>query len=667
MTAGTSTRTRGRPPRLAYVPGLDGLRGLAVVAVLLFHGGVSWLPGGFLGVDAFFVLSGYLITTILLSAPPGDGLRAELRSFWERRARRLVPALLALTFVALLAGAVLPLNASPRDALASLAYLANWRFVLTGGGYFGSFGEPSAFKHAWSLAVEGQFYLLWPLLVLGVCRRSRGAVLATAGAGALMSAWAMAASFSPYVDPSRAYYGTDTRIQALFVGSALAVVLLARPAADAARRARRRAYLSASGVLGAGVSLWLWHAATGSTPGLYRGGFLVAAVATAAVIASVVAVPAGPLARALAWAPLRRVGQVSYGVYLWHWPVFLLVTAGRAHVGGALLLLLRVALTAGLTALSWSFVEVPARTWSPRTPGLARRVALAGGAVLLVAGSLAWVRTSPHGSTSLAAAEVADARGAEPSAAPPVAPRGTAAPGAARTAAPGAPAAPAARPGGPARVMFIGDSVAQTLAAGLTDGDGIDVVNEGILGCGLTTGGPYRYFGGQYDDLPQCAGWEATWAAAVRRQRPALVAVLTGRWECMDRKHDGQWMHLGQPAYDAYVTARLDRAVTVLSAGGTRVALLTAPYYKRGERPDGGRFPEDDPARVDRFNELLRGVAARHPGVRVVELNSALAPEGTFTKRINGTLVRYDGVHISAGGARLIRPWLFAKLREAVG
>jgi lysophospholipase L1-like esterase len=214
--------------------------------------------------------------------------------------------------------------------------------------------------------------------------------------------------------------------------------------------------------------------------------------------------------------------------------------------------------------------------------------------------------------------------------------------------------------------MFIGDSVVHTLAAGLRDGDGIDVVNEGILGCGLTTGGPYRYFGGQYADLPQCAQWPAAWSAAQARHRPDLVVILVGRWECMDRKHDGEWMHLGQPAYDAYVAAQLDRAVTLMSAGGTRVMLMTAPYYKRGERPDGGRFPEDDPARVDRFNEILRGVAARHPGVRVAELGRQLAPEGRFTKRIGGTLVRYDGVHISGSGARLVRPWLFPELKAAL-
>lgn len=632
------------------MPALDGVRGIAVVAVLLFHGGVSWLGGGFLGVDAFFVLSGYLITSLLLAGPAPD-----LRAFWERRARRLVPALLAMATVVVLLGLVAPVNASPRDALGALTYLANWRFITGGGGYFASFAEPSAFKHTWSLAVEGQFYLLWPLLVVAVCRRSRGAVLATAGLGALISAAAMAASFRPYADPSRAYYGTDTRIQALFVGAALAVVLGVR-----SDSLRRRAFLSASGMAGAVLTLWLWHAASGTASGLYRGGFLLTAVATAAVIASVVAVPAGPLARWLSVRPLRLTGRVSYGIYLWHEPVYLLLTRSRTHLPGPMLLLARVAVTAALAALSWRLVEVPARTWRPRMPRLTRRLATAGLAVTVAAGLFVWLRLPSPPSTRLAAAAEGTATRPAPRATVP-ARSASAAPAAPGPAAPGP-----ARRTGTGTVMVIGDSVAETLAAGLRDADGLSIANEGILGCGLTTGGPYRYFGGQYDDLPQCAQWESRWTAALRRDKPDLVAILVGRWECMDRRHDGAWMHLGQAAYDAYVATRLDRAVTLMSAGGARVALLTAPYYKRGERPDGGSFPEDDPARVDAFNRVLRSVAARHPGVTVIDLNAALAPEGRFTKRINGTLVRYDGVHISGAGARLLTPWLFPRLKAAL-
>ena len=481
-------------------------------------------------------------------------------------------------------------------------------------------------------------------------------MLAAAGIGALVSAAAMSASFLPYGDPARAYYGTDTRIQALLVGAALAVVLSSASAV-------RPRVLAASGGLGVALTLHAWVTAHGSDRSLYGGGFLLAAVGTAAVIASVVLLPGGPLARALAARPLRVVGRVSYGVYLWHWPVFLLLTGDRTGLGGVPLLAFRLLVTGGCAAASWYAVEVPARTWRPRLPTSVtrrlapditprraqpvarRRLAAAGSAVFATSAVLALL---PTGSPAPPAA----AAGPPPStAAPSVAPR--AAPRSARPSP--APVRPAPR--GTTRVLVLGDSVAQTLAVGVGSGDGFQVVNAATLGCGIVTG-EYRYFGGQYDSLPQCATWPDTWAAAVARQRPDLVAVLVGRWEVMDRRLDGAWRRPGDAAFDAYVTAQLDRAVDVASAPGAKVVLLTAPYYRRGERPDGGRFPEDDPARVDRFNDLLRAVAARR-GAAVVELGAALAPEGTFTKHINGTLVRYDGVHISGNGARLLRPWLF--------
>ena len=643
-----------RTGALRHVPALDGVRGLAVVAVLLFHGGVSWLPGGFLGVDAFFVLSGYLITSLLLAGQP-------LREFWERRARRLLPPLLLLVAVVLLLGAVAPLNAAPRDALGALTYLSNWRSYATGGGYFASFAEPSAFKHTWSLAVEAQFYVLWPLVVVYACRRARAPVLAAAGVGALVSAAAMAASFTPFGDPARAYYGTDTRIQALLVGAALATVLTT---------AGRPRLLTASGVLGVALSGAAWHVARGSDAGLYGGGFLLAAVGTAAVIASVVLLPEGPLARALSVRPLRLVGRVSYGVYLWHWPVFLLFTHGRTGLSGVPLLLLRLVVTAGCTAVTWYAVEVPARTWTPRLPAwpalAPRRVAVAG--TVAFAAAAAFVLTPGTASGPPAEAVAATrpaaspaprkATGARPKAARPrPSPAATRAP----TAAAATPSPAARAPKGTTRVLLLGDSVAQTLGAGLWDGDGFDFVNEARLGCGIVTG-EYRYFGGQYRDLPECAAWPQSWAAAVARHRPGLVAVLVGRWEVMDRRYEGEWRRLGERAFDAYITAQLDRAVDVVTGTGAKVAFLTAPYYLRGERPDGGRFPEDDPARVDRFNALVREVAARR-GAAVVEFGAMLAPEGVFTRHINGTLVRYDGVHVSADGARLVRPWLLRRLR----
>jgi hypothetical protein len=193
---------------------------------------------------------------------------------------------------------------------------------------------------------------------------------------------------------------------------------------------------------------------------------------------------------------------------------------------------------------------------------------------------------------------------------------------------------------------------------------GLDVTDAALLGCGLARGGPYRYFGEVQPALDRCADWEARWSDLLDRYHPDVVALLVGRWEVMDRVHDGRWMHVGQPVFDAYLTDELERAVSVLSRRGATVTLLTAPAYHRGERPDGGSWPEDDVARVRRWNELLWEVAARHPGdVGVVDFGGRLSPGGRVVGVIDGVRVRNsDGVHVTPEGGRWLAPWLAREL-----
>src|SRR3954452_6670592 len=216
--------------RLGYIPGLDGLRGIAVIAVLLFHGGVTWATGGFLGVDMFFVLSGFLITSLLLEERWRTGTIG-LSHFWSRRARRLLPALLLL-LAAMAAYATwvptdTPLGALRRDVLATLAYVSNWHFILDGGSYFARNAPPSPLRHTWSLAIEEQFYVLWPLLFIAVARgKHRLTKLAVfIGVGIAASIGAMAYLYHPGADSSRVYYGTDTRAHVILIGCGLAVLL----------------------------------------------------------------------------------------------------------------------------------------------------------------------------------------------------------------------------------------------------------------------------------------------------------------------------------------------------------------------------------------------------------------------------------------------------------
>ncbi|HEY0485900.1 MAG TPA: acyltransferase, partial [Mycobacteriales bacterium] len=267
-------RTHGDPRR--YVPALDGVRALAVVAVLLFHGGVAAARGGFLGVDAFFVLSGYLITSLLLAEHARTGTIA-LTAFWGRRARRLLPALLVLVaFTAVAGHATLAPDELARlrgDALAALLYVANWRMIAHGTGYFDTTAAPSLLQHTWSLAIEEQFYLLWPLVLLLVLGGRRRPLPALCLAGIGLSAVAAAVLGAPGHDVGRAYYGTDTRAASLLIGALLAAALARRPS-----HARpSRALVGGLAVLGAAYTAWAWTHLTGASPWLYRGGLLAGA------------------------------------------------------------------------------------------------------------------------------------------------------------------------------------------------------------------------------------------------------------------------------------------------------------------------------------------------------------------------------------------------------
>jgi len=214
--------------------------------------------------------------------------------------------------------------------------------------------------------------------------------------------------------------------------------------------------------------------------------------------------------------------------------------------------------------------------------------------------------------------------------------------------------------------MVIGDSVAKTMVDSLvpvTPGHEVQFQNEGILGCGVVQGGPFDYFGARHDALPQCEVWRDTWNADVQRDRPDVAMIVVGRWELMDRNFNGRWTHIGDPAFDAYLEAQTETAIAVAASTGAKVALATTPYYHRGNRPDGGDWPEDDPARVDRMNVLFRNVASRHPGqVTVVDLGARLSPENKLAMKIGGTKVRSDGVHIAHDAGPWIGPWLFPQL-----
>lgn len=351
-----------------YMPGLDGLRALAVFAVIIYHLNSAWVPGGLLGVSLFFVLSGYLITDLLVMQWSKTG-KVDLKTFWLRRARRLLPALFVmLAGVLAWTGLFSPdrLKSLGEDVLAALLYVSNWWLVFHKVSYFASFGPPSPLGHLWSLAVEEQFYLFWPLLLWLGLRYipKRGRLVGLTLLGALASAAAMAVIYQPGTDPSRVYYGTDTRAFALLIGAALALVWPSRSLSAELARGSRLALDCVGGTGLLVVLLMIWRT-NEYDAFLYPRGLLLFSLA-AAVLVAVLAHPASRLGRLFGKQPWRGLGVCSYGIYLWHYPI-IVWTSPAVNTNGTdgLLALGQVLASICLAVLSWRFIEEPIRrgTW----------------------------------------------------------------------------------------------------------------------------------------------------------------------------------------------------------------------------------------------------------------------------------------------------------------
>lgn len=363
------------------VRGLDGLRAWAVLAVIAYHVNPAWVPGGFVGVDVFFVVSGFLITTLLLREATARG-RLSLPGFWLRRARRLLPALAVVVTVSLVAARLVSsdlLVGARRQVLGAATFLTNWVEVAAGSDYFAQ-RQPQLFQPFWSLAIEEQFYLLWPVglvLLLVVVRSWRGRAVVAVGAALASVAW-MALLYGGPDAATRVYYGTDTHAFGLLIGVAGAFAW--RAGRSVTRRVERAAWLPAAALVAlTGIALVM----PAESPWTFRGGLLLASVLALVAVAGC-AVGAPGYVRALEWRPLVWVGERSYGLYLWHWPVLLLVGAvvvapagsGRWWFGTAL----AVAVTFVAAAASYRWVETPIRRRGFRAVGRDAVAALASGA-----------------------------------------------------------------------------------------------------------------------------------------------------------------------------------------------------------------------------------------------------------------------------------------------
>ncbi len=352
-----------------YMPGLDGLRAIAVIGVMLYHLKFGWAEGGLLGVGVFFTLSGYLITDILLNQVNRGGIR--LKSFWLARARRLLPALFAMLIV-VMAWVTLIGPHQPADfrtaALSAAAYVNNWWLIFHHVSYFERFAPPSPLNHLWTLSVEEQFYIVWPFLLMLGLRFVRDAkhptgvrprlAVATLVA-ALCSGILMAVLYHPSLDPSRVYYGTDTRALELLIGAALAMVWPSRRLhARIAPQARRM--IEGAGIAGlALIAVMFWRTSEFS-PFLYRGGFALLGLGSVLAVASLTH-PASRLGPIVGCRPMRWIGERSYGIYLWTLPIVVLTSPQAAHGPDVVRAILQVAAILSVAELSWRYVENPIR------------------------------------------------------------------------------------------------------------------------------------------------------------------------------------------------------------------------------------------------------------------------------------------------------------------
>jgi peptidoglycan/LPS O-acetylase OafA/YrhL len=623
------------------IAALDGLRAVALLIIMGYHFGVGWLQGGFFSLDIFYVLSGYLITGLLISEYRKRG-RIVLSAFWLRRARRLLPALLiVLVAVTLMVRFAEPQGLYPdfrMSALSALFYFSNWWQIAAHGNYFVATGPPSPLTHTWSLAVEEQFYLVWPLVVLPVLHLPRTAtrgvrnLLVVSTLGVAASAIEMAVLYNPLGDTTRLYFGSDTHAQSILVGAVLACALTlvqmrrgVEGMAPAAISRRARWSLGLLGVLGLAGTFTLTYTLVGTSSFDYRGGFLCSALSSAAIIIGAVCVPGSPVTRLLSLRILVWIGTVSYGAYLWHYPIYVYLDTGRTGLSGLSLLALRFAATFALAGLSYYLVERPVMfgTFWRSLKAAFPAVALVGLTVVVIV-----VETV---TPATAAVNVKRFGGRSAGTKPPV-------------------------------VVVLGDSTALTLAAALsaTEPAGTTVVSGGNFGCGLAiaTNASNQPPQLQLPMFPACnqatpadQQWPARDARAVAGTAPGdLVLFVAGAWEVQDLLRNGRWTNIEQPSFQRYELGQMRRAVAIGTSHGAHFAFATMPALAAGAAFHEPPFPEDSPKRRAIYDRLITEVAAEHPGsVSVIDYGHVLSPRGVFTEYLDGVQVRTpDGVHTPA-------------------
>ena len=611
-------------PLIGYIPALDGARAVAVALVMAYHLDIGVLRGGFLGVDLFFVLSGFLITTLLLREFSRSA-RIDLAAFWMRRARRLLPALFVLLgAIALSAASFSPYERGGLrwDLLSALSYVANWRFIAAGQSYFAQFAAPSPVRHLWSLAIEEQFYLLWPLICLGALwlakhwRAGAATMIRVLILSTFASILALALTFDRS-DPSLAYFATYTRAHELLIGAAGAVLI---ERFDWVRHAVRRmapslALVGLTTVLGFGLLM------PDTSSAYYFGGSAVFALGALALILGIsVHGRTNPVARVLSFRPLTWIGAISYGLYLWHWPVFTWLTTESTGLTGTSLAGARVLITLLIATASFVLVETPIRRGRIGRWRIGLRVTVVGAtaAALLLAG-ITVVQTRGgrpipefvSNNRKLIVSDTPD-------------PRGT--------------------------WGLVGDSTAMALYPGLAveaARRSERLVVAAFPGCPVgsavrvdANGQPFAFAGRCPEAVIQ--GHESLSASF----DPAVIFWLSER-DGLSIGDGDATLEAGSPGWTAASFADWDQRLETLTARGARIVLIL-PIHREGADPKdpGGRNP---------LRQVYRQWAKLH-GDRVILLDPdpVVCPAGPCPSRIGNLDLYADGVHISPDASPLV-------------
>lgn len=620
------------PPTTTRVPALDGLRAVAVVLVVVYHVAPAWMPAGFLGVTLFFTLSGFLITRLLVAERTDTGAIA-LKAFWVRRFRRLLPAALVtlgvVTVVWVASGWMT--RAIGGDVVASLAEVANWRFLVSGTAY-GATIDASPVLHFWSLAIEEQFYLAFPLLVWLVARRAARPVRTVGGLVGVLLAASLVATWWWRAEPLTVYFSTFTRAAEVLLGAALAVVTWS------AVRPRRSWVLGLAGAL-ATVAIGVVAIRSRLSDPIWSEGGL-AAVGALSALAVLGATQSGPFQQVLSTRPLVRLGELSYAVYLFHWPI--LVALRTTGLSPWVIGIITVTASVGLALVSLRYLEHPVRAGRWRRIHPVRWVVPLMAAVAVVAlwgGSRStqptFDFTGERGVTDLAVAPI-----------PTTTPTTTPAPGgeSAGAAPTGATVAP-----GPLPVSVFGDSTAIQLRLGLTDADPRIEVRPGWseFGCTVTRSGDvrgdYTSDDGKVEPMGRC-DWTDAWPDTVRATGSTTAIVYSGYGDTLARRLPGAWEGW-KTLEDSVVVDNLRSEMVALTdalhaAGARTVVWLTLAPNTRVVSAQNTR-------RVDTFNQVLREAADQRPDVAVpVDLAGWFATQPSS--------LRPDGVHVTRDTGRTV-------------